>query len=115
MKLTNISSTIVIIGKTVILPGETAVINDPAYKDNDVIDYFIKTNRLALAEERPVDAHTEPIKGHLDPAQLSGMKLDDLKALAKDMSIDTTGLKKKADIVGAIVAAEVEAGDIVEE
>ena len=42
------------------------------------------------------------------------MKLADLKKLAEDMGIDTKGLKSKADLVAAIAAEEVEAGDIVD-
>ena len=54
----------------------------------------------------------EPVKGHLDPEQLVTMTNEQLKNLAGDLGIDVTGCKKKADYVAAIMAVEVEAGDI---
>lgn len=51
----------------------------------------------------------EMVKGHLDRAQLEGMKLDDLKQLAADLGLDTKGLSKKAEFVEAIAATQVEA------
>lgn len=50
--------------------------------------------------------------GHLDEEQLLTMKLVDLKALAEDMGIDTSGLKSKADYAKAIAAVEVEPGEL---
>lgn len=49
----------------------------------------------------------ETLTGHLDPKQLSTMKVDDLKKLATDLGIDPTGLKKQ-ELIEAIAAAEVE-------
>lgn len=54
----------------------------------------------------------DPVKGHLDPEQLATMTNEQLKNLAGDLGIDVTGRKKKADYVDAIMAVEVEAGDI---
>lgn len=54
-------------------------------------------------------------KYHLDKAQLDEMKFDDLKKLAVDMGIDITGIKKKADLVDAIAAVEVEPGEPVDD
>ena len=47
--------------------------------------------------------------GHLDAEQLKEMTNKALKALAKDMGIDTSKMKVKADYIKAIVAVEVSA------
>ena len=49
----------------------------------------------------------EPTQGHLDYTSLMGMKLDELKDLAAQMQIDTTGLRTKSDYAKAISAEEV--------
>ena len=46
--------------------------------------------------------------GHLDPADLETMTIENLKKLAEDMGVDVSKCKKKADIVAAIAAVEVE-------
>lgn len=51
MKLKNIGTTIINIGKVVILPDEIGEVNDKAYENNDAIDYLVKTNRLAIVKE----------------------------------------------------------------
>lgn len=58
----------------------------------------------------------EKIKGHLDAADLEKMDYNDLKALAADMGVKPTS-QKKADIIAALVAVEVEvdAEDAVED
>lgn len=64
-----------------------------------------------------INENTEPeetFSGHLDPAQLEDMKIDDLKRLAANMGVDTSTMKKKADYINAITAVEVEAGGIYE-
>lgn len=53
------------------------------------------------------DAEGEETVGNLDADQLKKMKLDDLKQLAKDMGIDTTGLRTKDDYAAAIAAVDV--------
>lgn len=52
-------------------------------------------------------AEGEETVGNLDANQLKKMKLDDLKQLAKDMDIDTNGLRTKDDYVAAIAAVDV--------
>lgn len=52
-------------------------------------------------------AEGEETVGNLDADQLKKMKLDDLKQLAKDMDIDTNGLRTKDDYVAAIAAVDV--------
>ncbi len=46
--------------------------------------------------------------GHLDPAELETMTVENLKKLAADMDLDVSACKKKADYVAAIAAVEVE-------
>lgn len=58
------------------------------------------------SEDKP-DAEGEETAANLDADQLKKMKLDDLKKLAEDMSIDTTGLRTKDDYAKAIAAVEV--------
>ena len=43
---------------------------------------------------------------NLDVEQLKKMKLDDLKLLAEDMGIDTTGLRLKDDYIAAIATVD---------
>ena len=52
------------------------------------------------------DSDPGEITGTLDPEELKGWKMDDLKKLAADMGIDTTGIKKKDDLIAAIAAVE---------
>ena len=46
MKLKNISASIISIGKIVALPGQVVDVTAREYQSNDVINFFIKTNRL---------------------------------------------------------------------
>lgn len=55
----------------------------------------------------------EKTTGHLDPEQLEAMEYNELKKLAADMGVTPKG-KKKADLIEAITAAEVEPGDEVD-
>lgn len=63
---------------------------------------------LLAADETIEGTNEETVSGHLDITQLDKMKVDDLKKLAMDMYIDTTGFKKKSEYVDAIASAEVE-------
>lgn len=60
--------------------------------------------------EQTTDDEPEKTTGHLDPAQLESMDYNELKKLAADMGVTPKG-KKKADLIEAITAAEVEPGD----
>lgn len=51
----------------------------------------------------------ENVKGHLDGTDLEGMSFADLKALAKDMGIDTGKIRSKSGMIEAITSVEVEA------
>ena len=52
MKVKNIGTSVVSIGKTVILPDETAEITDKSYQNNGAIDFLVSIKRLAIAKER---------------------------------------------------------------
>lgn len=77
----------------------------------------VYVNEQQAAPEPKADpaAGGEPEKttGHLDPEQLEAMEYNELKKLAADMGVTPKG-KKKADLIEAIAAAEVEPGDEVD-
>lgn len=76
-------------------------------EDKAISDKAIASGYFQLVEEAEEAQAT--IKGHLDKRQLEEMKVDELRQLAEDMGIDTSSLKKKAELVEAIAAEEVEA------
>ncbi len=53
-------------------------------------------------------------EAHLDEEQLQSMTLAQLKDLAAEMEVSTTGLKYKADYVAAIAAVSIEPGEEIE-
>ena len=59
------------------------------------------------AQNSPKNAAT--VKGYLDGNDLNGMSFADLKALAKDMGIDTGKIRSKSGMIEAITSVEVEA------
>ena len=48
-------------------------------------------------------------EAHLDPGQLEGMTVAQLKIMATDMGLDISGCKKKSEIIDLITAEGVEA------
>lgn len=60
--------------------------------------------------EQPAEADKEPekIKGHLDTTDLETWDYNELKKLAAEMGVESKS-KKKADLIAAIVAVEIEA------
>lgn len=58
-------------------------------------------------------SESEKLTGHLDAAELESWEYNELKKLAADMGVTPKG-KKKADLIDAIVAVEVELGDVVD-
>lgn len=62
---------------------------------------------VVTSSTEELGAEGEETVGNLDADQLKKMKLDDLKQLAKDMDIDTNGLRTKDDYVAAIAAVDV--------
>lgn len=61
------------------------------------------------------EADEQEVTGHLAKSQLEEMTIQQLQNLAGDLGVDVTGCKKKADYVDAIAAAEVTAGDVVDD
>jgi len=71
-----------------------------------VTDELVTETETAPAEEESTE---KTVTGHLDGTDLETMTVNDLKALANDMGIDTSKLKKKADLIEAISAVEISA------
>lgn len=88
---------------------------DVLVEDKVTADAAVATGYFKLIGEVEPEGG-ETITGHLDRVQLEKLKLKDLKKLAEELGIDTTGFKKNSDYVDAIVAVEVETdeGAIVE-
>lgn len=61
------------------------------------------------------EADDQEVTGHLAKNQLEEMTIQQLQNLARDLGVDVTGCKKKADYVDAIAAAEVNAGGMVDD
>lgn len=61
------------------------------------------------------EADEQEVTGHLAKSQLEEMTIQQLQNLARDLGVDVTGCKKKADYVDAIAAAEVNAGGMVDD
>lgn len=57
------------------------------------------------------NAENGQVTGHLDSEQLQEMSFADLKALAKDMGIETGKIRSRAGMIDAITAVEVSADD----
>lgn len=87
---------------------------DTFTEDKAIADGAVASGYFTLIEGEAEEEQQEA-KYHLDKAQLDEMKFDDLKKLAADMGIDITGIKKKADLVDAIAAVEVEPGEPVDD
>lgn len=86
-----------------------ATVEDKAIADAAVASGYFKL--IEEADEAPL------VTCNLDADQLRELKLDDLKALATQMGIDTKGMKAKNDYIKAITAqeAEVSADGIIDE
>lgn len=89
---------------------------DTFTEDKAIADDAVASGYFTLIEGEAEEAQKQQeTKYHLDKTQLDEMKFDDLKKLAADMGIDIIGIKKKADLVDAIAAAEVEPGEPVDD
>ena len=62
------------------------------------------------ADTDPGNQEPEKTTGHLDAAELESWDYNQLKKLVADMGVTPKG-KKKADLIAAIAAAEVEPGN----
>ena len=117
-------------GRSPIYPGSVAEVDDA--EGLRMIELGCATETSAVASERSIlaapvpkssenptkegnarnateNAGNKQITGHLDEAQLQEMSYADLKALAKDMGIETGKIKSKAGMIAAITAVEVQA------
>ena len=115
-------------GKCPIFPGDTAVVDDaegkraveagyawevdavPADKPGNISPVSSRCENPSggqSAQNGPENANN--VKGHLDRDQLEEMSFADLKALAKDMGIETGKIRSKSGMIEAILAVEVEA------
>lgn len=111
-------------GTSPLYPGCVYDVDDILGKrlcDEEVAEFAEKSAHPARAEAKPSEnpsteetAQNSPenagngqIAGHLDRDQLQEMSYTDLKALAKDMGIETGKIKSKAGMIEAICAVEV--------
>lgn len=115
-------------GRSPIYPGETVEVEDAVGREFVELKAAVevtpaeaeRTGKAPLAanhngntpkskkgQEGPKTG--ENVKGHLDGTDLEGMSFADLKALAKDMGIDTGKIRSKSGMIEAITAVEVEA------
>lgn len=62
MKLKNIGTSIVNVGKVIILPDDTVDITEKGYQNNDAINFLVATNHLAIIKERTAPAKKEAQK-----------------------------------------------------
>lgn len=69
---------------------------------------------IGNARNGPENAENGKIAGHLDAEQLQDMTFTELKALAKNMGIETGKIKSKAGMIEAITAVEVYADELEE-
>lgn len=74
--------------------------------DEATANAAVASGYFKLVEDTEAD-NSSANTAHFDKSQLEDMKIEDLKGIAADMGIDTTGFKKKSDYVEAISAAEV--------
>lgn len=84
-------------------------------EDDEYAKRLIATGYFAEVPYEKQEAPSESsMTGHLDAKQLEEMSTDDLRKLAADMGIDTAAVRKKSELISAISAVEVEAGEAVD-
>lgn len=83
-----------------------------SYVRQGVAEYVVEPHVEDAQNDQQSDldpaGDSEKKTGHLDPAELELMTVENLKKLAADIDIDVSACKKKADYVAAIAAVEVE-------
>lgn len=84
---------------------------DVFVEDKSIADAAVASGYFTLlsADEAVEGTIEKTVSGHLTKEQLNEMTVPNLKKLAEDMGIDTTGLKSKNSYVEAIAATAVEA------
>lgn len=59
MKYKNTGSTIINIGKAILLPDETVEVTGEGYKNNAVLEFLVNTGRLAVVKDKTAEKPTE--------------------------------------------------------
>lgn len=80
--------------------------------DNSIVDMAENggdENAVSEGEKGIADSAEDDVTGHLDAETLKTWKFDDLKALAVDMGIDVSKIRKKDALVETICEVEVSA------
>ena len=82
---------------------------DVFVEDKSIADAAVASGYFTLlsADEAVEGTIEKTVSGHLTKEQLNEMTVPNLKKLAEDMGIDTTGLKSKNSYVEAIAATAV--------
>ena len=80
-------------------------------EDKAVADALVTSGYFKLVDGQEASSFPPPgdVLGHLDPEQLDGMTIPQLKELAGEMGVDIKGIRDKAGIIAAIAAVEVSA------
>ena len=84
---------------------------DVHLEDKAVADALAASGYFKLVDGQEASSFPPPgeVLGHLDPDQLDGMTIPQLKELAGEMGVDIKGIRDKAGIIAAIAAVEVSA------
>ena len=84
---------------------------DVHLEDKAVADALAASGYFKLVDGQEASSFPPPgdVLGHLDPEQLDGMTIPQLKELAGEMGVDIKGIRDKAGIIAAIAAVEVSA------
>ncbi len=114
--------------KRPVYPGETVNADENTARELISLGAAVEVPRPATISARPAPAEAIPgenpsedesackgpenaenghIAGHLDAEQLQDMSFADLKALAKDMGIETGKIRSKSGMIEAITSVEV--------
>ena len=84
---------------------------EEAVKEAVASGYFVALDKKPTQATEVLTEVAESDKPVLTAEQLSTMKFDDLKEYAESVGIDVAGIRKKTELVAAIVAAEAEYAD----
>ena len=94
LRLVEIGVAVIVDNEAPSAPVATALTGD---SDSSTID-----NSSDDEDGESGDPAPGEIVNQFDPEELKGWKMDELKKLAADLGVDTTGIKKKDDLIQAI-------------
>jgi hypothetical protein len=80
---------------------------DVVTEDSAVADAAVTTGYFVLVDTEETADESHGRTGYLDSLQLESMKVEELKALAMQMGLETKGMKAKKDYIDAITVQEV--------